>query len=215
MSVIQARSHLLIPEDLKYAHALIIGAGTVGSNVAMALASVGVRRFTIIDYDTVGIHNLPSQLFTSDQVGYSKATCLAENLVARFEVDGLVAHDIDGKFLSTFPTDTSYQIVVSAADSMVVRKKVSAWSRGMACRVIDTRCAGHEVQTWAYDAADHGQFEAYQSTLYKDSEASPLPCGGEMFPAAGLAAAINTLAAVSSSGFFYRMADTEISSITG
>lgn len=211
----QARSHLLVPENIGLRRALIVGAGTVGSNVAHALAAIGVRRMTIVDYDEVGIHNLPSQVFTSAQVGYSKAECLAQNLVDRFGLDGLVVDAVHGKFTPQFPKDAGdpYSIIVSGADSMTVRKMVSMWARGTDARLIDTRCAGHEVQTWAYDTADREQFDTYQSTMYGDGEASPLPCGGEMYPVAGLVAAVATLAAVSTTGWFYRLSDTELASI--
>lgn len=210
----QARSHLLVPENIGGKHALIIGAGTVGSNVALALASIGVRYMTIVDYDEVGIHNLPSQAFTSAQVGYSKAESLADNLTARFGLDGMWVDAIHGKFSPSFDKPHhDYGIIVSGADSMNVRKMASMWARGMNARLIDTRCAGHEIQTWAYDTSDRAQYDLYQSTLHGDGEASSLPCGGEMYPVAGLAAAISTLAAISTTGYFYRVADTQLASI--
>lgn len=218
MSIMQLRSHLLIPDGMDRRTALIVGAGTVGSNVAMSLASIGVRRFAIVDYDTVSTHNLASQVFQYDQIGLSKAESLATNLRNRFDIEKNNIEPIHDKFTASFHGKYhgkgDYEIIVSAADSMTARKCVSMWSRGTDARVVDTRCAGHEVQTWAYDANDREQYAAYVSTLYADSEASSLPCGGEMYPSAGLAAAINTLAAVSSSGFFYRMVDTELATIT-
>lgn len=194
--------------------ALIVGAGTVGSNVALALASIGVRDFTVVDDDVVGVHNLPSQAFTAEQVGYGKAEMLCNNLQDRYKLDGVETRWVDGRFDASFPKDKQYNIIVSAADSMVARKAVSMWARGMHARVIDTRCGGHEIQTWAYDTADKEQFDAYRSTLHADSEADSLPCGGEMYPAAGLIAAVNTLAAISCDGWFYRLADTEIAAIS-
>lgn len=210
----QARSHLLIPEDMGHKRVLIVGAGTVGSNVAFALASIGIRHFTIVDFDIVGIHNLPSQVFTSKQVGYSKAIMLAENLLDRFGIDDLCCEAIDDRFHPKFEGKGTHDIIVSAADSMNVRKMVSMWARGSSARLIDTRCGGHEIQTWAYDTADADQYDTYRSTLYADSEVDPLPCGGEMYPAAGLAAALNTLAAVSTTGWFYRLADTQLAAIS-
>ena len=210
----QARSHLLVPKGIADKRALIIGAGTVGSNVAFALAAIGVRHFTIVDHDEVGIHNLPSQVFTSKQVGYSKAVSLGDNLLDRFGLDGLSIEAVADKFTPRFEGKGEYDIIVSGADSMTVRKAVAMWARGSNARVIDSRCGGHEVQTWAYDAADDDQYQTYMSTMYADSEADPLPCGGEMYPAAGLAAAMNTLAAVSTTGWFYRLSDTELSAVS-
>jgi molybdopterin/thiamine biosynthesis adenylyltransferase len=212
---IQLRSHLLIPNNMRDKRALIVGAGTVGSNVAMALAAIGVRHFTIVDHDSVDIHNLPSQAFSYKQVGSPKSVSLADNMIDRFGLDGLMVEAIPDKFTPSFPGNGDYEIIISGADSMTVRKMVSMWARGSKARLVDSRCAGHEIQTWAYDTTDHDQYETYRSTLYADSESSSLPCGGEMYPIAGLAAAMNTLAAVSTTGFFYRVADTERSAISG
>ena len=213
MSTIQLRSHLLIPEGMEHKRVLVIGCGTVGSNVALALASIGVRDFMLVDFDEVGVHNIPSQAFNWDQVGRNKANALHANLCKRFGMEAMKSRTWSDKFTPSFPGRGEYEIVVSAADSMAVRKMVAMWARGSSARVIDTRCAGHEIQTWAYDADDQDGMDAYMSTLHSDSEASSLPCGGEMYPVAGLAAAINTLAAVSTNGYFYRLADTEMSTI--
>lgn len=216
MSEIQVRSHLLIPADMSDKRALIVGAGTVGSNVALALASIGVRHFTIYDHDQVGIHNLPSQAFTSEQVGVNKAEALAHNLQARFAADGqMLTKACAEKFTPRSPEySDGFDIIVSGADSMTARTMVSMWARSADARLIDTRCGGHEIQTWAYDTRDAQQYETYRSTLHRDSEADPLPCGGEMYPVAGLVAAVNTLAAVSTEGWFYRLADTQTAFIT-
>ena len=56
------------------AHALIIGAGGLGSPAALYLASAGVGRITLADGDTVDLTNLQRQiLHTQERVGQSKA----------------------------------------------------------------------------------------------------------------------------------------------
>ncbi|MDP3225852.1 MAG: ThiF family adenylyltransferase, partial [Rubrivivax sp.] len=61
--------HLLLDEigiegqaRLLAAHALIIGAGGLGSPVALSLATAGVGRLTVVDHDTVDITNLQRQI---------------------------------------------------------------------------------------------------------------------------------------------------------
>jgi adenylyltransferase/sulfurtransferase len=61
--------HLLIPEvglegqrKLKAARVLCIGAGGLGSPVAMYLAAAGVGTIGIVDFDTVDFSNLQRQL---------------------------------------------------------------------------------------------------------------------------------------------------------
>jgi adenylyltransferase/sulfurtransferase len=55
-------------------HALIIGAGGLGSPAALYLASAGIGRITLVDNDTVDFTNLQRQiLHTQARVGVAKA----------------------------------------------------------------------------------------------------------------------------------------------
>lgn len=61
-------------EKILAAHALVIGAGGLGSPVSYYLASAGVGKITLVDHDTVDLTNLQRQiLHTTDRVGQSKA----------------------------------------------------------------------------------------------------------------------------------------------
>jgi adenylyltransferase/sulfurtransferase len=61
-------------EKILGAHALIIGAGGLGSPAALYLASAGVGRITLADGDTVDLTNLQRQiLHTQERVGQAKA----------------------------------------------------------------------------------------------------------------------------------------------
>jgi molybdopterin/thiamine biosynthesis adenylyltransferase len=61
-------------EKLLAAHALIIGAGGLGSPVALYLAAAGVGKITLVDNDTVDLTNLQRQiLHDTERVGVAKA----------------------------------------------------------------------------------------------------------------------------------------------
>ena len=61
-------------EHILAAHALIIGAGGLGSPAALYLASAGVGKITLVDDDTVDFTNLQRQiLHTQARVGMAKA----------------------------------------------------------------------------------------------------------------------------------------------
>ena len=54
-------------------HALVIGAGGLGSPVAMYLGTAGVGRITLVDPDTVDLTNLQRQIaHTQARVGLPK-----------------------------------------------------------------------------------------------------------------------------------------------
>ncbi|MFC5472343.1 HesA/MoeB/ThiF family protein [Paraherbaspirillum soli] len=60
-------------EKILAAHALIIGAGGLGSPAALYLASAGVGTITLVDNDTVDLTNLQRQIMhTSERVGLAK-----------------------------------------------------------------------------------------------------------------------------------------------
>src|SRR5476649_2081221 len=61
-------------QKLLAAHALVIGAGGLGSPAAMYLASAGVGHITLVDDDAVDLTNLQRQIaHTTDRVGVAKA----------------------------------------------------------------------------------------------------------------------------------------------
>jgi molybdopterin/thiamine biosynthesis adenylyltransferase len=61
-------------ERLLAAHALVIGAGGLGSPVALYLGTAGVGRITLVDHDTVDLTNLQRQIaHTLERVGSPKA----------------------------------------------------------------------------------------------------------------------------------------------
>jgi adenylyltransferase/sulfurtransferase len=70
-------------ERILAAHALIIGAGGLGSPAALYLASAGVGKITLVDDDTVDFTNLQRQiLHTQARVGMDKAESGKQALTA-------------------------------------------------------------------------------------------------------------------------------------
>lgn len=64
-------------EKVSQSHALIVGAGGLGSPAAMYLASAGVGQITLIDHDVVDVTNLQRQIaHTQERVGQFKVDSL-------------------------------------------------------------------------------------------------------------------------------------------
>ena len=80
--------HILLDEigidgqnKLLAAHALVIGAGGLGSPVALYLASAGVGKITLVDHDVVDLTNLQRQIVhTTARVGLHKAESAKQSL---------------------------------------------------------------------------------------------------------------------------------------
>jgi molybdopterin/thiamine biosynthesis adenylyltransferase len=70
-------------ERILTAHALVIGAGGLGSPVALYLASAGVGHITMVDHDTVDATNLQRQIaHTLERVGQLKVDSVQQAIHA-------------------------------------------------------------------------------------------------------------------------------------
>src|ERR1019366_9890774 len=80
--------HLILPEvglagqkKIKATSVLCIGAGGLGSPIAMYLAAAGIGKMGIVDFDTVDYSNLQRQILHTDaDVGRSKAESAKETI---------------------------------------------------------------------------------------------------------------------------------------
>ncbi|MFZ2855830.1 MAG: molybdopterin-synthase adenylyltransferase MoeB [Rhodocyclaceae bacterium] len=108
------------------AHALVIGAGGLGSPAALYLASAGVGRITLADGDTVDLTNLQRQiLHTQDRVGQPKAlsgqAALARinpEVVVEPVTQRLVGEQLDALVAST-------DVVLDCCDNFATRHAVN------------------------------------------------------------------------------------------
>ena len=66
------QSRLIPAEPLCTVMAVVVGLGAVGRQVACLLSSAGVPCLRLIDFDTVGAENVPTQLFRLEEVGVPK-----------------------------------------------------------------------------------------------------------------------------------------------
>ncbi|MCV7126974.1 ThiF family adenylyltransferase [Mycolicibacterium vanbaalenii PYR-1] len=78
---IRERLSVHLPNQID-AHVLLIGAGSVGSNAAEMLIRSGVKRLTVVDFDTVEPANLSRTVYGSGDLGQLKTAALADRLTA-------------------------------------------------------------------------------------------------------------------------------------
>ena len=159
----------------------IVGAGGIGSPLALALAKMGYPHLTLIDGDTVEKHNLPNQLFPLDAIGKSKVEALADE-IARYSPTAVTSHH-------GFVTDEAWPvdavagkakgIVILALDNIDVRRMI--WERYLRYNpnvplVIDPRLGGQNIVVYTAKPSDFGSSQAYEATLHSSDESVEAPC---------------------------------------
>ena len=114
-------------ERLLAAHALIIGAGGLGSPAALYLASAGVGRITLVDDDVVDLTNLQRQIaHTTARIGQPKVASAAAAMAAinpDVQVAAVQAR-AEGELLDGLVRDAT--VVLDCSDNYATRHAVNA-----------------------------------------------------------------------------------------
>ena len=149
------------------AHALVIGAGGLGSPVLMYLASAGVGHITVIDNDTVALTNLQRQIaHTQHSVGMAKVLSAARTMAAinpEVQVTALQLRADAGQLDALV---AQANVVLDCCDNFATRHAVNA------------ACVKHKVPLVSGAAIEFdGQISVHDMRL------SQAPCYACMFPA--------------------------------
>lgn len=107
---------------IRAARVLIVGAGGLGSPVALYLAAAGVGRIGLVDDDAVSLSNLQRQiLFVTKDVGRPKVEAAAEHLHALNPGVDLVAHHARLTKDNVQSLIEGYDIVADGSDNFATR----------------------------------------------------------------------------------------------
>jgi adenylyltransferase/sulfurtransferase len=113
-------------QKIKDARVLIIGAGGLGSPVALYLTAAGVGHIGLVDNDNVSLTNLQRQiLYNSDVVGKSKVTHAREVLQAINPHSSI--HSIPERLTASNAVSLvqAYDVIVDATDNFRARYLIS------------------------------------------------------------------------------------------
>jgi len=183
------------PAKFKVRTVTVLGAGAIGTVVAIGAAKLGTELVRIIDYDRFEDHNVANQLCIEASIGEFKSTevaTLADQMssahtrahsipwkLAKSEDGQFVFQTYDGQHVDMAPRAVIEGIVVSCPDDMDARRHL--WEL---CKfnpktplLIDVRVAGqyfHILTTGTMATAD---VKRYEVTLHSNEEATEIPCG--------------------------------------
>jgi molybdopterin/thiamine biosynthesis adenylyltransferase len=144
----------------------VIGAGGLGSPVALYLGTAGVGRITLVDHDTVDLTNLQRQIAHDvARIGQPKAASAARSIAAiNPEVQVVALQErADAARLHALVAD--HDVVLDCSDNFATRQAVNA------------ACVAHKVPLVAGAAV---RFDA-QISVYDPRDAAS-PCYACVFP---------------------------------
>jgi molybdopterin-synthase adenylyltransferase len=112
--------HILLPQieyegqqALIQSHALIVGAGGLGSPVALYLAASGVGKLTICDFDDVDLTNLQRQIIhTTQSVGVNKAVSAQQTI---YEINP----DVEVNTVQQKSSEAEFSALIAQADVVI------------------------------------------------------------------------------------------------
>jgi molybdopterin/thiamine biosynthesis adenylyltransferase len=206
--------HILLDElgiegqqRLLAAHALVIGAGGLGSPVALYLATAGVGTLTIVDDDTVDLTNLQRQIAHNlARVGEPKASSAAQTMQAiNPDVRVHALHErADAARLDTLVA--AADVVIDCSDNFATRHAVNAACVAHGKPLVSGAAIGFDGQLSVYDTRDPAR-PCYACLFPPDVAFEEVACStmGVLAPLVGIigsmqaAEALKLLAGVGSS----------------
>ena len=125
--------HLVIPEvgekgqiKLKNARVLLIGAGGLGSPIAMYLAAAGIGKIGIVDFDVVSLSNLQRQvLFSTNETGHLKTELTMQRLREINPNVEVITYDTRFTGDNAFEILKDFDIIADGSDNFATRYLVN------------------------------------------------------------------------------------------
>ncbi len=168
--------------EIQKARIIIAGIGGIGSNVAFQLARMIPVNLTLYDDDNVEMVNMAGQLFSSNNIGESKVTAIANMIYDYTSMRQVLA--IQEKFTSDKePGD----IMICGFDNMVARRIFfNSWynhildkpeNERSKCLYLDGRLSMDTLQILCIRGDDQYNIERYEREfLFADYEADATVC---------------------------------------
>lgn len=149
----------------------LVGAGGIGSWLALMLAWEGFEPLTVWDFDAVGPENT-GQAYWQEHLGQPKVVALADLIRRAVGTEIFARHE---RF-----TDRSvpHGILIAAVDSMEQRRVI--WDRAKRNPAvplfIDARMGGESGMIYTINPQDGRQVDFYEARFYPDAQAAAIPC---------------------------------------
>jgi sulfur carrier protein ThiS adenylyltransferase len=175
------RQRDLVPSDrLAACHAIVVGVGAIGRQVALQLASIGVAAMDLVDHDTVAVENLAPQGYRPADLGETKvratgALCRSMNPDLKLDGHAEPFRRSSAWTLRCLRSPSSSQVALfCCVDSIVTRRLIWESARASLAFFVDGRMSAEVMRVLAVDRpATDGR---YASTLFAPERAYAGSC---------------------------------------
>jgi molybdopterin-synthase adenylyltransferase len=180
------------------AHALVIGAGGLGSPVALYLGSAGVGRMTVVDHDHVDLTNLQRQIaHNQSRVGLPKAESVQASVAAinpDVQLRALVQR-ADAKLLNEWVPQAD--VVIDCTDNFRTRQAVNAACVQHAKPLVWGAAIGWDAQLSVYDPREAAS-ACYACVFAPDAGHEDVACStmGVLAPLVGIVGSVQAAEAL-------------------
>ncbi|MBE0548995.1 MAG: HesA/MoeB/ThiF family protein [Rubrivivax sp.] len=165
-------------QRLLRSHALVIGAGGLGSPVAMYLGTAGVGRITVVDHDDVDLTNLQRQIAHNiSRVGQPKADSVGATVAAinpDVQLRALVRR-ADAELLDQLVPQAD--VVLDCTDNFRTRHAINAACVAHRKPLVSGAAIGWDAQISVYDTRQP-QAPCYACLFPPQAAVEDAACGG-------------------------------------
>jgi len=148
----------------------IVGVGGTGSWATLFLAKMGCSKLTVIDFDTVEVHNMAYQFYANNDIGRYKTSALLKHILDFTPNRIDVAVSTYQNFLRG--SKRKPDIIIMAVDKMRTRHEIAAiikkWKKKV--HVIDPRMGGDQLEIYVATNKNYGK------TLVPVDDVQSVPC---------------------------------------
>ncbi|WP_028536793.1 HesA/MoeB/ThiF family protein [Paludibacterium yongneupense] len=197
--------HILLPqidiagqEKLLAARALIVGAGGLGSPVALYLASAGVGRITLADDDTVELGNLQRQIaHDMASLGVNKARSAAARMHAMNPGVEIVALEVRLGGEALHKEVASHDVVIDCSDNFGTRQAINRAAVAARVPLVSGAAVAFAGQLAVFDARD-AQSPCYHCLYPDEGAVGDGPCAtfGVLSPLVGVVGSLQAVEAI-------------------
>jgi molybdopterin/thiamine biosynthesis adenylyltransferase len=185
-------------ETLLKSHALVIGAGGLGSAAAPYLAAAGIGHITLMDHDQVELTNLQRQIMhTEKSVGKSKVNSgkeFLQQLNASIQIETIEAKATAALLDELLP---SVDIVLDCTDNFASRHLINASCVKHRAPLVSGSALGFDGQISVFDPRNAAS-PCYACVFAPDDDFAEVSCSsmGIFSPLVGIIGAIQAAQAI-------------------